>query len=187
MSEKLGSLMREATAPLHVVWEEPASLRRRAARMRVRLRIAVGLVSVAALGMGGSVALGPADPPPCAAAVPLPSPPPPDYSEPSTMVFTAVSPPRVRVYHGAIGVASNVADELLKRGFYVEEAARTDESMSYYSAVIRYGPDAVEDAHLVKAQFVPWEVHMEFDPAKRGRVDLLLGDRFQFREVCAQE
>ncbi|HZM75267.1 MAG TPA: LytR C-terminal domain-containing protein [Candidatus Limnocylindrales bacterium] len=179
MSEKLGRLMREATAPLHVVWEEPAALRRRAARRRVRQGTALALVSIAALGVGGPAVLGPAGPPPCLGPAPLPS-----LPELDSNVVAAVSPPRVRVYHGAIGVAENVANELRDRGFAVVEVARTDESMSYHSAVIRYGPDAVGEARLVEAQFVPYEIYMEFDPARTGPVDLLLGNRFQLREAC---
>jgi len=182
MSEKLGSLMREATASLHLVWEEPGSLRRRAGRRKVSRRAVVALVSVVALGAGGGIAFAPAaGPPRCSERPLIPSMPGPASGPADRLpnVLVAVSPPRLRVYHAAIGVAETVAVELRDRGFYVEEAARTDESVSYHSAVIRYGPGAEEDARVVRAQLIPDEVVMELDPAKSGpEVDLILGTRF---------
>jgi LytR cell envelope-related transcriptional attenuator len=178
MRERLRTLMSEATAPLHVVWEEPASIRRRAGRRKLSWRAAVALVSVALLGAGGGVAVGPASPP-CAPLPEMPEPSPTFAGGPAVYV-EAVSPPRVRVFHAALGVAENVAAELSDRGFYAVMAARTDESVSFHSAVIRYGPGTEEDAKMLRAQLIPDEVSMDFYQTRQGpEVDLILGTRFQ--------
>lgn len=88
----------------------------------------------------------------------------------------------VAVFNGsrAAGTAATVAGEFRNRGFQVRplrKAAKAEKVAGV--AVLRYGPDAVGAAHVVRAYFLD-KATMDYDAGRRGgQIDAVIGERFQ--------
>jgi hypothetical protein len=88
----------------------------------------------------------------------------------------------VAVFNGARagGTAATVAGDFRNRGFQVRplrKAAKAEKVAGV--AVLRYGPDAVGAAHVVRAYFLD-KATLDYDAGRRGtQVDVVVGERFR--------
>ena len=83
----------------------------------------------------------------------------------------------VNVYNGTSrpGLGTEVAQELRTRGFHVARVAASDDPSA--ESVLRYGPDGLGAAWLLRAYFPGARV--DFDPGRRGAtVDVIVGANF---------
>jgi len=89
---------------------------------------------------------------------------------------------RLNVYNATdtSGLATNIADDLSNRNFQIEEAANDPEGRRIDDvAVLRYGPEAVGSAHLMRAYFLD-QARTEYDPAREDDiVDVVIGNAFR--------
>ena len=86
----------------------------------------------------------------------------------------------VKVYNGTntSGLADNVTNEFKNRGFTVQKPA---ESKTKYKGVveIRYGPDAVGRAQLLRAYFLD-QSKLEYNAKRKGvLIDIVIGSGFR--------
>lgn len=86
----------------------------------------------------------------------------------------------VKVYNGTStpGLADSVTTEFKNRRFTVQKAA---ENKSKYKGVaeLKFGPDAVGKAQLLRAYFLD-QTKLEYDPKRKGAVvDIVIGSGFR--------
>jgi len=85
----------------------------------------------------------------------------------------------VRVYNGtnSAGLADSVTSEFKNRGFRTQKPAVNKKKVDDV-AVMRYGPEAVGSAWLLRAYFLN-QAKPQYDPKRKGgTVDVVLGSRF---------
>jgi hypothetical protein len=141
---------------------------------RVRALVVVGVLAVAAIvfvitaivrdSQGGPVGGG------CPAGSPLA-----DVTLPDDPAEVTV-----KVYNGTnqAGLADSVTTEFKNQHFTVEKPA---ESKTKYKGVaeIRFGPDAVGRAQLLRAYFLA-QSKMEYNPKRKGQlIDIVIGSDFR--------
>ena len=86
----------------------------------------------------------------------------------------------VKVYNGTntAGLAESVTNEFKNRRFTVQKAA---ESKTKYKGVaeIRYGPDSIGKAQLLRAYFLA-QSKMTYNPKRKGAlIDIVIGSQFR--------
>jgi hypothetical protein len=92
---------------------------------------------------------------------------------------------KINVFNGTkiVGLAQQVGGEFKNRGFDVKKMATAPRNKIYNNdiAIIRYGPEAVGAAQLVRANFLlEADEAMQFDIRRKGpEVDVTIGVRFQ--------
>lgn len=86
----------------------------------------------------------------------------------------------IKVYNGTDqpGLADNVTTEFKNRRFTTQKPAENKKKLEGV-ALMRYGPDAVGAAWLLRAYFLN-QADTEFDADRKGAVvDIVIGDQFQ--------
>jgi hypothetical protein len=100
----------------------------------------------------------------------------------ANMALSATRDIVVAVFDGAraTGTAATVAGDFRDRGFQVRPLRKAGEPEKVAGvAVLRYGPDAVGAAHVVRAYFLG-KATMDYDAGRRGgQIDVVIGERFQ--------
>jgi hypothetical protein len=78
------------------------------------------------------------------------------------------------------GTAATVAGDFRNRGFQVRPPAKKAKAEKVEGiAVLRYGPEAVGAAHVVRAYFLG-KATLDYDAGRRGtQIDVVIGARFQ--------
>jgi len=170
---------RVAAAMPAVAWPAAAEIRQEARAGRRRRVVISTLAAVVALG-GVAATVG--------AVVAPPHPPSlhmagaaqcPNGLVPVNLDLPNIDHIRLSVYNGTTrpDLAEKVAADLRIRKFVIIDIDRARESYPDV-AVIRYGPQAVGAAWVMRAFFLN-EADSEFDPGRDGDVvDIVLGDRF---------
>jgi hypothetical protein len=141
---------------------------------RVRALVVVGVLLVAAIAFvvvalvrdtqGGAVAGGCPDGSEMA-DVTLPD----DPSEVTIKVLNGTDQP---------GIADNVTTDFKNRRFTMQKPGENKKKVDSV-AVMRYGPDAVGAAWLLRAYFLN-QADPQYDPKRKGAVvDIVIGERFQ--------
>jgi hypothetical protein len=186
--EIVAALGRVASALPTVDWPQPDQLRARAEAGRRRRVVAATFVAVLLIGggiglarfVGAPAAWSPVGPGRSATSTPKPSCS--DGSVPVNIKVPEYKDIRVNVYNGTQeeGLAAMVAEQLRNRGLNVyvvdnvPEDQRTEEV-----AIIRYGPDAVGAAWVLRSFFLD-RARTTFDPHwETDTVDIILGSGFQ--------
>jgi hypothetical protein len=88
---------------------------------------------------------------------------------------------KIRVYNGSgtAGQGEQVADDFRNRKFQVDKKVTTAARAVDGIAVLRYGPEAVGSAHLLRAYFLD-EADTQYDRKRKGDVvDVIIGKEFQ--------
>lgn len=89
---------------------------------------------------------------------------------------------KINVYNATkeAGLASSVANDFRNRKFRVKKEGNDPLKKSVEEpAELRYGPDGVGSAHLLRAYFLN-QVRLEYDAKRKGDVvDVVLGSSFQ--------
>ncbi|MFI5491209.1 LytR C-terminal domain-containing protein [Actinoplanes sp. NPDC051859] len=85
----------------------------------------------------------------------------------------------VKVYNGTDqpGLADNVTNEFKNRQFQTQKPAENDKKVDGV-AVMRYGPEAVGSAWLLRAYFLN-QAEVQYNPKRKGKVvDIAIGSQF---------
>ncbi|OJF10917.1 LytR C-terminal domain-containing protein [Couchioplanes caeruleus] len=86
----------------------------------------------------------------------------------------------VKVYNGTDqpGLADNVTNEFKNRRFQTQKPAENNKKVDGV-AVMRYGPEAVGSAWLLRAYFLN-QADVQYNPKRKGGVvDIVIGSEFQ--------
>jgi hypothetical protein len=88
---------------------------------------------------------------------------------------------KIKVFNGTNqpGLAEKVGEDFSHRGFTVDKKKANNPKAVDAVAVLRYGPNAVGNAWLLRAYFLQ-EAQTQYDPKRQNDVvDVVVGKRFQ--------
>jgi LytR cell envelope-related transcriptional attenuator len=106
----------------------------------------------------------------------------PEGSVVANLALPDVQDIKLNVYNGTsqAGLASQVAENFENRDFQVLESADSETAVDEAVAVLRYGPQAVGAAQVVKAYFLGVDLGDEFDIDREDDVvDVIIGGDFR--------